>query len=79
MINDATPDPAYRSGRAQDWQAPGLPASRSECEALDAADPLAALRGRFVIPERLIYLDGNSLGALPADAAARVRDAIEKQ
>ncbi len=79
MVNDPTPDPAYRSGRAQDWQAPGLPASRSDCEALDAADPLAALRDRFVIPEGLIYLDGNSLGALPTDAAARVHDAIEKQ
>ncbi|MFG2052632.1 kynureninase [Micromonospora sp. NPDC048930] len=34
---------------------------------MDAADPLAELRDRFVIPdEDLIYLDGNSLGRLPA-------------
>ncbi|SCE99764.1 Kynureninase [Micromonospora viridifaciens] len=34
---------------------------------LDAADPLAELRDRFVInDDNLIYLDGNSLGRLPA-------------
>jgi kynureninase len=37
--------------------------------ALDAADPLAAFRGRFVIPDsELIYLDGNSLGRPPLAA-----------
>jgi kynureninase len=42
---------------------------RSHAEALDAADPLARFRDRFVIadPGR-IYLDGNSLGRLSTDA-----------
>jgi kynureninase len=41
--------------------------------ALDAADPLAAFRRRFVIPDPdLIYLDGNSLGRPPLAALERL-------
>ncbi|QDC08986.1 kynureninase [Oceanicola sp. D3] len=40
----------------------------AEARALDAADPLADRRGRYLIPEGVIYLDGNSLG--PASHAA---------
>ncbi len=52
---------------------------RSHCEALDRADPLRAMRERFSIPEKLIYLDGNSLGALPKAVARRVNDTIARQ
>jgi kynureninase len=48
-----------------------------EALALDAADKLAFARGRFRLPDGITYLDGNSLGALPAAAAealARVAD-----
>jgi kynureninase len=49
-------------------------------EALDAADPLAAFRARFVEREpRLVYLDGNSLGRLPRTTAARLRRVVEEE
>ena len=47
--------------------------------ARDAADPLAHLRARFRLPAGTVYLDGNSLGALPADAPARLADAVGKE
>jgi len=44
----------------------------SSAAELDARDPLAAVRGAFSIPEGVIYLDGNSLGALPSSVVARI-------
>ncbi|MEP7013178.1 MAG: kynureninase [Acidobacteriota bacterium] len=52
---------------------------RDDLAALDAADPLRAHRDRFVLPESVIYLDGNSLGALPKTTAERVRHTIEQE
>ena len=50
-----------------------------EAKALDATDPLAVARERFSLPERLIYLDGNSLGALPRAAPAALANTAERQ
>jgi len=47
--------------------------------ALDHSDPLRPFRARFSLPPGLIYLNGNSLGALPRDTAARVAALIERE
>jgi kynureninase len=47
---------------------------------LDRADPLAAYRDRFVIPDpTLVYLDGNSLGRLPRATRARLAKVVDEQ
>ncbi|NGY04983.1 kynureninase [Solimonas terrae] len=53
--------------------------SRAGLAALDARDPLAALREQFVLPAGVIYLDGNSLGAMPRAAAERVRRTLDRE
>jgi kynureninase len=48
-----------------------------DAQELDAADPLAPLRELFSLPEGVIYLDGNSLGAMPRATLERVARAVE--
>lgn len=51
----------------------------ADCRALDAQDPLAALRDQFILPEGVIYLDGNSLGVCPRAAPARIAEVVTKE
>src|SRR5215218_3689620 len=58
--------------------------SRSAAEALDAADPLAGYRARFAGteedgPERVVYLDGNSLGRMPRETPAALARVVETE
>ncbi len=53
--------------------------TRDEARALDARDPLAAYRARVTLPADTLYLDGNSLGALPAHVPAALADAASRQ
>ena len=53
--------------------------TRDEAVARDLADPLARLRERFVLPDGLIYLDGNSLGPLPVGVRERVTEVVTEQ
>jgi kynureninase len=48
-------------------------------KAQDAQDPLATKRALFHLPEGVIYLDGNSLGALPRSIAARMQEALQQE
>ena len=51
---------------------------RARFEALDAADPLAALREAFTLPPGVRYFDGNSLGPQPKTARAAVLRVLEQ-
>jgi kynureninase len=53
--------------------------SRADCAALDAQDPLARLRDRFELPDGVIYLDGNSLGARPRASLARAHEVVAQE
>ncbi len=53
--------------------------TRHDCLARDAADPLARLKDQFSLPPGVIYLDGNSLGAMPRSTAARVQQVITQE
>lgn len=53
--------------------------THAEAVAADKADPLRPLRNRFHLPEGLIYLDGNSLGALPLATIERQQDAVRRE
>ncbi|MDN5848311.1 MAG: kynureninase [Nitrococcus sp.] len=53
--------------------------SRDDCERLDSTDALGAFRNRFELPGGIVYLDGNSLGALPAGTRRRLDDLLREQ
>jgi kynureninase len=53
--------------------------TRDECLQADRRDPLAEHRQSFVLPEGVLYFDGNSLGALPRTTAGAVADVIERE
>jgi kynureninase len=55
-------------------------ADRAYAGELDAGDPLAGFRDRFVRDgESLIYLDGNSLGMLPLATAERIGQVVRQE
>ena len=56
------------------------PIATADPAALDATDPLAPFRRRFVIPDpELVYLDGNSLGRLPRATFERLAAVVGEE
>jgi kynureninase len=53
--------------------------TRDQAEELDRNDPIRALRDEFVLPDGVIYLDGNSLGALPKSTPDRIAHVIRHE
>jgi kynureninase len=53
--------------------------TREEVAAWDASDPVRSFRGEFDLPEGVLYLDGNSLGALPKKTAARLQRIVAEE
>ena len=53
--------------------------TREAAQRLDETDPLTPLIHRFTLPDKVIYLDGNSLGALATNIPDAVDDAVRRQ
>lgn len=52
----------------------------TSADVLDSADPLAAMRDRFVVDDDLVaYLDGNSLGRLPRATQERLASFVREE
>ena len=54
-------------------------ALQAQAAKLDAADGLAPMRERFVVPDGCIYLDGNSLGLMPRTVAQRLAEVARQE
>src|SRR5437868_11900677 len=55
------------------------PSTREQCLSRDQHDPLRVLRDQFALPAGVNYLDGNSLGARPRQAAARAAEVVANE
>ncbi len=52
---------------------------RETCLSFDQQDPLSQIRNHFAVPEGIVYLDGNSLGALPRETGRRIEQVVREE
>ncbi len=55
------------------------PITRASLAEQDRTDPLAGMRALFTLPHGVIYLDGNSLGALPRATPGRIAAVVDQE
>jgi kynureninase len=72
------PTPKEPTPKGSALSDPALSDPTRKAKELDASDELAPLRERFVLDDA-VYLDGNSLGALPAAVPGRIEDVVRRQ
>ncbi len=53
--------------------------TRADVASWDETDSLASFRDEFLLPDGVVYFDGNSLGALPRKTPERVRALVEDE
>lgn len=53
--------------------------NQEQIEKWDLEDPLASKRLAFSLPDNIVYLDGNSLGAMPSGAKLRAKTVLDEQ
>ena len=53
--------------------------TQKQIKVMDLADKFAPKKGLFKLPENIIYLDGNSLGAMPRSTQARVESVLKNE
>ena len=51
----------------------------ADLQLLDAQDALRHKRDEFLVPDDIVYLDGNSLGCLPRGVPARLAEVTQQE